>query len=57
VEHLTGSAAKEPDDRKSLANYFQLAAKERASSSKLWKEYEEAGRSIAGEKRVRKKKS
>ncbi|MBY0586704.1 AAA family ATPase [bacterium] len=57
VEHLTGSAAKEPDDRKSLANYFQLAAKERASSNKLWKEYEEAGRSIAGEKLVRKKKS
>jgi MoxR-like ATPase len=59
VEHLVGSAAKEPDDWKSLTNYFSIAAKERASTSKLWKEYEEASRQLAGlaPRKTRKKDS
>lgn len=57
VEHLLGSAAKEPEDRKSLADYFHVAAKERSARSKLWKEYHEAGQQLTHEKprRARKK--
>lgn len=46
VEHLVGTAIKEPEDRKAVEAYFQVTAKERAKSSKLWKEFHDAGKSL-----------
>ena len=39
VEHLIGSAIKEPEDRKAVTTYFDVNVKERAASSELWKKY------------------
>jgi hypothetical protein len=56
AEHLLGSAAKEPDDRKSLVQYFSVAAKERAKTSPLWKEYEQAAEQVTAERPTRRRK-
>ena len=42
VEHLVGSAIKEPEDRKAVATYFDVNVKGRSQSSELWKEYYDA---------------
>lgn len=39
VEHLVGSAVKEPEDRKALATYFDVNVKSRAEQNELWKRY------------------
>lgn len=46
VQHLAGSAIKERDDHKALEAYFQVTVKGRAKTSKLWKDYYEAGRKL-----------